>query len=125
MLLHSHKLCAASGEPGDRVQFTEYIQKNRSLISPAMNWPPPCGRTHTMHVNILMAGFDKDNGAEVYYIDTLLPFTRLRREPLVTYGSYFALYLISMDQLYHKVDKDGAREYARGESIKDAGVAAA
>ncbi|KAH0882986.1 hypothetical protein HID58_059082 [Brassica napus] len=31
MLLDSHKLIAASGEPGDRVQFTEYVQKNVSL----------------------------------------------------------------------------------------------
>ncbi|XP_038991725.1 proteasome subunit beta type-2-A-like [Hibiscus syriacus] len=31
MILDSHKLIAASGEPGDRVQFTEYIQKNVAL----------------------------------------------------------------------------------------------
>ncbi|XP_028797602.1 proteasome subunit beta type-2-A-like [Neltuma alba] len=31
MVLDSHKLIAASGEPGDRVQFTEYIQKNVAL----------------------------------------------------------------------------------------------
>ncbi|KAE8717621.1 Proteasome subunit beta type-2-B [Hibiscus syriacus] len=31
MILDSHKLAAASGEPGDRVQFTEYIQKNVAL----------------------------------------------------------------------------------------------
>ncbi|PNX70207.1 proteasome subunit beta type-2-a-like protein, partial [Trifolium pratense] len=31
MFLDSHKLIAASGEPGDRVQFTEYIQKNVAL----------------------------------------------------------------------------------------------
>ncbi|KAI9113529.1 hypothetical protein K1719_015456 [Acacia pycnantha] len=33
MALDSHKLIAASGEPGDRVQFTEYIQKNVACIS--------------------------------------------------------------------------------------------
>ncbi|RAL38445.1 hypothetical protein DM860_002423 [Cuscuta australis] len=31
MILDSHKLMGASGEPGDRVQFTEYIHKNVSL----------------------------------------------------------------------------------------------
>ncbi|KAK4257818.1 hypothetical protein QN277_007355 [Acacia crassicarpa] len=31
MVLNSHKLIAASGEAGDRVQFTEYIQKNVAL----------------------------------------------------------------------------------------------
>ncbi|KAL2933728.1 Proteasome subunit beta type-2-A [Bienertia sinuspersici] len=31
MILDSHKLMGASGEPGDRVQFTEFIQKNVSL----------------------------------------------------------------------------------------------
>ncbi|KAF3771642.1 Proteasome subunit beta type-2-A [Nymphaea thermarum] len=31
MILDSHKLMGASGESGDRVQFTEYIQKNVHL----------------------------------------------------------------------------------------------
>ncbi|KAJ6431461.1 hypothetical protein OIU84_018858, partial [Salix udensis] len=31
MKLDSHKFVAASGESGDRVQFTEYIQKNVAL----------------------------------------------------------------------------------------------
>ncbi|XP_074570462.1 proteasome subunit beta type-2-A-like [Curcuma longa] len=31
MILDSHKLLGASGEAGDRVQFTEYIQKNVHL----------------------------------------------------------------------------------------------
>ncbi|KAF6138147.1 hypothetical protein GIB67_033561 [Kingdonia uniflora] len=31
MVLDSHKLLGASGESGDRVQFTEYIQKNVAL----------------------------------------------------------------------------------------------
>ncbi|XP_022849515.1 proteasome subunit beta type-2-A-like [Olea europaea var. sylvestris] len=31
MLLDSHKLMGASGETGDRAQFTEYIQKNVAL----------------------------------------------------------------------------------------------
>ncbi|GMH08451.1 hypothetical protein Nepgr_010291 [Nepenthes gracilis] len=31
MILDSHKLMGASGEPGDRVHFTEYIQKNVAL----------------------------------------------------------------------------------------------
>ncbi|KAI9071508.1 hypothetical protein K1719_046532 [Acacia pycnantha] len=36
MALDSHKLIAASGEPRDRVQFTEYIQKNVALVSTLM-----------------------------------------------------------------------------------------
>ncbi|CAK9160680.1 unnamed protein product [Ilex paraguariensis] len=31
MILDSHKLMGASGEAGDRAQFTEYIQKNVAL----------------------------------------------------------------------------------------------
>lgn len=106
------------------------------------------------HVNILMAGFDKDKGAELYYIDYIASLHKVEKGAF-GYGSYFALSL--MDRLYHNgmsveeaidlvdkiiieirsrlvvappnfvikiVDKDGAREYAWRESIKDAGVAA-
>ena len=101
-----------------------------------------------------MAGFDKEKGAELYYIDYIASLHKVDKGAF-GYGSYFALSL--MDRLYHKdmsvdeaialidkiiieirsrlvvappnfvikiVDKDGAREYAWRESIKDAGVAA-
>ncbi|KAL6124586.1 PREDICTED: proteasome subunit beta type-2-A [Fragaria vesca subsp. vesca] len=169
MVLDSHKLIAASGEPGDRVQFTEYIQKNVSLYqfrngiplttSAAANFTrgelATALRKNPYHVNILMAGYDEEKGAELYYIDYIASLHKVDKGAF-GYGSYFALSL--MDRLYHKgmsvdeaialidkiiieirsrlvvappnfvikiVDKDGAREYAWRESIKDAGVAAA
>ncbi|KAK3432675.1 hypothetical protein EUGRSUZ_D00194 [Eucalyptus grandis] len=153
MVLDSHKLVAASGEPGDRVQFTEYIQKNVALYQFRNGIPlttPAAAnftrgelatalRKNPYFVNILMAGYDKeiDKGA-------------------FGYGSYFSLSI--MDRHYHSgmsleeaiglvdkcimeirsrlvvappnfvikiVDKDGAREYAWRESLKDVSVTSA
>lgn len=106
-------------------------------------------------VNILMAGFDKEAGASLYYIDYIASLHKVEKGAF-GYGSYFALSL--MDRHYHSgmsveeaidlvdkciieirsrlvvappnfvikiVDKDGAREYAWRESIRDASVAAA
>ncbi|XP_061354522.1 proteasome subunit beta type-2-A isoform X1 [Gastrolobium bilobum] len=176
MLLDSHKLIAASGEPGDRVQFTEYIQKNVALyqfrngipltaaaaanftrgelatalrkvsISPSSSFP---FRINPYSVNILLAGYDKETGPSLYYIDYIATLHKLEKGAF-GYGSYFSLSM--MDRHYHSgmsveeaidlvdkcimeirlrlvvappnfvikiVDKDGAREYAWRESVKD------
>ncbi|XP_047336579.1 proteasome subunit beta type-2-A-like [Impatiens glandulifera] len=163
MVLDSHKLMGASGEAGDRVQFTEYIQKNVSLYQFRNGIPLTTAATANLtrgelatalrkspySVNILLAGYDKEKGPSLYYIDYIASLHKVNTAAL-GYGSYFSLAM--MDRHYHKnmnleeaielvdkviieirsrlvvappnflikiVDEDGAREYAWRESIKD------
>ncbi|CAN0857030.1 Proteasome subunit beta type-2-A, partial [Linum grandiflorum] len=167
MVLDSHKLVAASGEPGDRVQFTEYIQKNVSLYQFRNGIPLTTAaaanftrgelatalRKNPYQVNVLMAGYDKETGPSLYYIDYIATLHKVDRGAF-GYGSYFCLSM--MDRLYHSgmsvdeaidlvdkcimeirsrlvvappnfvikiVDKDGAREYAWRESVRDVALA--
>eukprot|EP01116_Phalansterium_solitarium_P024998 TRINITY_DN935_c0_g1_i1.p1 TRINITY_DN935_c0_g1~~TRINITY_DN935_c0_g1_i1.p1 ORF type:complete len:196 (+),score=23.07 TRINITY_DN935_c0_g1_i1:59-589(+) len=91
MTLDSHKLLGGSGEQGDRVQFTEYIQKNVALYQlrtgialsthAAANFTrrelATALRSNPYSVNLLLAGFDASatdagNGtASLYFIDYL------------------------------------------------------
>ncbi|MBA0684966.1 hypothetical protein Gotri_017235 [Gossypium trilobum] len=106
-------------------------------------------------VNILLAGYDKETGPSLYYIDYIATLHKVDKGAF-GYGSYFSLSM--MDRHYHSgmtveeaidlvdkcimeirsrlvvappnfvikiVDKDGAREYAWRESVKDAAVASA
>ncbi|MBA0585260.1 hypothetical protein Gorai_016042 [Gossypium raimondii] len=197
MILDSHKLIAASGESGDRVQFTEYVQKNVALyqfrngiplttaaaanftrgeLATALrkasifvavaiyNEALPCpglykgGITslpNPYFVNILLAGYDKETGPSLFYIDYIATLHKVDKGAF-GYGSYFSLAM--MDRHYKSgmtveeaidlvdkcimeirsrlvvappnfvikiVDKDGAREYAWRESVKDAAVPSA
>jgi len=169
MLLDSHKLLGASGEAGDRVQFTEYIQKNVHLYQFRNGIPLTTDATANFtrgelatalrkspySVNLLLAGYDKGIGPSLYYIDYLATLHKVEKGAF-GYGSFFSL--STMDQHYHSgmsleaavtlvdqcikeirsrlviappnfiikiVDKDGAREYAWRETIKEAEVAPA
>ncbi|KAL9260426.1 Proteasome subunit beta type-2-A-like protein [Drosera capensis] len=191
MILDSHKLFGASGEPGDRVQFTEYIQKNVALyqfrngiplttaatanftrgelatalrkyevtvsfLHAVLATPLTCTSIENPYsVNILLAGYDKDIGPSLYFIDYIATLHKVDKAAF-GYGAYFSLSM--MDRHYHSsmsleeaidlvdkciveirsrlvvappnfvikiVDKDGAREYAWRETIKEAGVVAA
>ncbi|KAH0863045.1 hypothetical protein HID58_080256 [Brassica napus] len=178
MVLDSHKLIAASGEPGDRVQFTEYVQKNVSLYQfrngiplttaaaanftrgelatalrkvtsfPTLSYELR-GVRNPYSVNILMAGYDKEAGASLYYIDYIATLHKVDKGAF-GYGSYFSL--STMDRHYRSdmsveeaielvdkcileirsrlviappnfvikiVDKDGAREHAWRQSVQD------
>ncbi|XP_022930296.1 proteasome subunit beta type-2-A [Cucurbita moschata] len=166
MVLDSHKLVAASGEPGDRVHFTEYIQKNVSLYQFRNGIPLTTAaaanftrgelatalRKNPYSVNILLAGYDKESGPSLYYIDYIATLHKVEKGAF-GYGSYFSLSM--MDRHYHSgmsveeaielvdkciveirsrlvvappnfvikiVDKDGAREVAWRQSIKDTGA---
>nr|VDC70864.1 unnamed protein product [Brassica rapa] len=184
MLLDSHKLIAASGEPGDRVQFTEYVQKNVSLYqfrngiplttAAAANFTRGelatalrklgflsklccsfesfhvlCHASNPYSVNILMAGYDKEAGASLYYIDYIATLHKVDKGAF-GYGSYFSL--STMDRHFRSdlsveeaielvdkciteirsrlviappnfvikiVDKDGARTHAWRQSVQD------
>ncbi|KAJ4894311.1 Proteasome subunit beta type-2-A [Raphanus sativus] len=168
MLLDSHKLVAASGEPGDRVQFTEYVQKNVSLYKFRNGIPLTTAaaanftrgelatalRKNPYSVNILMAGYDDESGASLYYIDYIATLHKVDKGAF-GYGSYFSL--STMDRHYREdmsveeaielvdkcileirsrlvvappnfvikiVDKDGARDYAWRQSVQDVTTAA-
>ncbi|KAJ1423831.1 Proteasome, subunit alpha/beta [Sesbania bispinosa] len=169
MLLDSHKLIAAAGKPDDRVQFTEYIQKNVALYQFRNGIPlttvaaanfirgqlATALRKNPYSVNILLGGYDKESGPSLYYIDYLATLHKIEKGAF-GYGSYFSLSM--MDRHYRSgmsveeaielvdkcimeirsrlvaappnfvikiIDKDGARQYAWRESIKDTTAPAA
>lgn len=106
-------------------------------------------------VNILLAGYDKETGPSLYYIDYIATLHKVDKASF-GYGSYFSLSM--MDRHFHSgmsveeavdlvdkcileirsrlvvappnfvikiVDKDGAREYAWRESVNDTPVSSA
>ncbi|KAL9237639.1 hypothetical protein vseg_012164 [Gypsophila vaccaria] len=163
MVLDSHKLMGASGEAGDRVQFTEYVQKNVALYQFRNGIPLTTSATanftrgelatalrkNPYSVNILLAGYDKEIGPSLYFIDYIATLHKVDKAAF-GYGAYFSLAM--MDRHYRSdmsldeaidlvdkcileirsrlvvappnfvikiVDKDGAREHAWRVSIKD------
>jgi len=105
-------------------------------------------------VNILMAGYDNESGASLYYIDYIATLHKVDKGAF-GYGSYFSL--STMDRHYRSdmsveeaielvdkcileirsrlvvappnfvikiVDKDGARDYAWRQSVQDVATAA-
>ncbi|GAA0169179.1 protease [Lithospermum erythrorhizon] len=168
MILDSHKLMGASGEAGDRAQFTEYVQKNVALYQFRNGIPlttkatanytrgelATALRKNPYQVNVILAGYDQETGPSLYYIDYIATFHKVDKAAF-GYGSYFALSM--MDRHYRPdmtveeavdlvdqclaeirsrlvvappnfvikiVDKDGAREYAWRQTVKDAPVPA-
>jgi len=108
-VLGSHLLMAFSGEPGDTVQFAEYIERNIRLahIRNTYPLPPPSAaswirreladslRSRSPYaVNLLVAGYDlPTHEPKLYWIDYLgtmasVPFAAHG------YGSYFSLSLL-------------------------------
>jgi len=108
-ILGSHLLMAYSGEPGDTVQFAEYVERNIRLahIRNTYPLPPPSAaswirreladslRSRSPYaVNLLVAGYDlPTHDPKLYWIDYLgtmaiVPFAAHG------YGSYFALSLL-------------------------------
>ncbi|KAH9627322.1 hypothetical protein KSS87_012682 [Heliosperma pusillum] len=154
---------APSPLSGTPVQFTEYVQKNVALYQFKNGIPLTTAATanftrgelatalrkNPYSVNILLAGFDKETGPSLYFIDYIATLHKVDKAAF-GYGAYFSLSM--MDRHYHSgmsveeaadlvnkcileirsrlvvappnfvikiVDKDGAREYAWCESIKD------
>ncbi|TRM68146.1 nucleophile aminohydrolase [Schizophyllum amplum] len=104
--LSPHLLMAYSGEPGDTVQFAEYVERNIRLYqirhhyalrpSAAASWirrslAESLRSRHPYAVNLLVGGFDTAAGTpHLYWIDYLGTSTPI---PFGAhgYGSYFAL----------------------------------
>ncbi|XP_054723489.1 proteasome subunit beta type-2-like [Uloborus diversus] len=110
--LSDHLLMLVCGEPGDTVQFAEFIAKNIQLYKMRNGYElsPTAAANYTRRnladflrsrtpysVNILMAGHDNDNGCELYFIDYL---ATMCKQPFAAhgYGSFFALSI--MDRYY-------------------------
>lgn len=169
MVLDSHKLMGASGEAGDRAQFTEFIQKNVSLYqfrngiplttSAAANFTrgelATALRKSPYMVNIVLAGYDKETGPSLYFIDYIATLHKVDKAAF-GYGAFFSLAM--MDRHYRSdmsveeavdlvdkcileirsrlvvappnfvikiVDKDGARTHVWRETVKETPMSAA
>ncbi|KAF9224729.1 proteasome-domain-containing protein [Gyrodon lividus] len=107
--LSSHLLMSYSGEPGDTIQFAEYVERNIRLYqirnlyplrpAAAASWirrslAESLRSRHPYSVNLLVGGYDlADHKPNLYWIDYLgtvveVPFAAHG------YGSYFALSLL-------------------------------
>ncbi|KIP09768.1 hypothetical protein PHLGIDRAFT_18526 [Phlebiopsis gigantea 11061_1 CR5-6] len=107
--LNPHLLMAYSGEPGDTVQFAEYVERNIRLYQIRNSLPlrPPSAaswvrktlaqslRSRSPYsVNLLLGGYDtSDYTPHLYWLDYLGTLVEV---PFAAhgYGSYFALSLL-------------------------------
>jgi 20S proteasome subunit beta 4 len=108
----SQKLLAMAGEPGDRVQFSEFIianvrlyaLRNDSRLSThavahfTRRELATALRKNPYQTNLLVAGYDEDAGAELYWLDYLATMHKMNIAG-TGYGSYFVLSLC--DRLWH------------------------
>ncbi|KAI4380674.1 hypothetical protein MLD38_006839 [Melastoma candidum] len=67
MILDSHKLVAAIGEPGDRVQFTLYIQKNVALYQFGNGIPLTTAATANITRGELATAFEEEPICREHY----------------------------------------------------------
>ena len=111
------------GEPGDSIQFAEFIEKNIQLykIRNGFELSPKAAanfiqrnmasylRSRTPYqCNILLAGYDKENGPELYYIDYLACLIKMPFG-MHGYGSFFVLG--TLDKFYrHDMNEKEAYE---------------
>lgn len=102
--LDSHKIMSLSGPNGDRVAFSEYIKKNLALYSlrhgsnlsthAAANFTrkqlAEALRSDPYQVNLLIGGFDDEQGAALYYMDYLASMSKV---PFAAHG--YASFFVS------------------------------
>lgn len=103
-----------TGEPGDTVQFAEYIAKNIQLYKMRNGYElSPTAASHftrknladylrtysPYYVNLLLAGYDEKQGPALFYLDYLASLSEV---PFAAhgYGAYFTLSI--MDRYYRK-----------------------
>ena len=124
-LLDSHKLVAAAGPQADCTQFVEYIQKNVALYEfrnnlrlstrAAANYVRSelayALRNNPYQVNMLLAGWDKDDGPGLYFMDYLGASTKANYSAH-GYAGYFLL--STMDRHWKPgMSLEQAKELAR------------
>lgn len=108
MVLDSHKLLGSTGSSGDRVQFSEYIQKNIHLYQYRNGTPISMAGAANFtrlelakalrsagayQTNLMLAGWDEDAGPSLYYLDYLASLVKLEKGGL-GYGAYFILSIL-------------------------------
>ncbi|XP_023017915.1 proteasome beta4 subunit [Leptinotarsa decemlineata] len=129
--LSNNIVMAVSGESGDTTQFAEYIAKNIQLykmrntyeLSPKeaanftrRNLADTLRSRSPYHVNLLLAGYDKKDGAQLYYMDYLASVASVDYAAH-GYGGYFSLSI--MDRNYLKtLSKDQGYELLK-ECVKE------
>ncbi|KAK9801378.1 hypothetical protein WJX73_003064 [Symbiochloris irregularis] len=113
MSVDDHTLLALSGEPGDRVQFSEFIKANVQLYnlrnSRKLGTKATANylrgelatalRKRPYSTNLLIAGYDKGKGPSLYWCDYLATMHKMNIAG-TGYGSYFVLSMF--DRLWHK-----------------------
>ncbi|VDN99298.1 unnamed protein product [Rodentolepis nana] len=109
--LSKHCLMLACGEPGDSIQFAEFIQQNMQLYEIRNGYElSPFSTAHftrrkladalrtrnAYHVNSILAGYDTERGAKVYYMDYLASLIDL---PYAVHGhgGYVTLGILDSD----------------------------
>eukprot|EP00871_Galdieria_phlegrea_P005104 jgi/Galph1/5595/GphlegSOOS_G4220.1 len=111
--LDSHKTLAMGGEPGDFVQFTEFIQKNLHLYEFRTGIQLSTHavahfirgelarliREGPVLANLLLGGYDSVAGPSLYYLDYLGTLEKLDYTAQ-GYASFFILG--TLDRYYHK-----------------------
>jgi 20S proteasome subunit beta 4 len=114
MKLDDYKLFAMAGENGDRTAFCEYIQKNLHLYyyrndlklstRAAANYTrkelAEALRSDPYNVNLLLAGFDEEDGASLYFIDYLSSMSKV---PFGAHG-YAGFFLSGLLDRYWQKD---------------------
>ncbi|KAK9764999.1 Proteasome subunit beta type-4 [Basidiobolus ranarum] len=113
--LNKHTLMLYSGEPGDTVQFAEFIQCNVQLygIRNGVELSPVSAARYTRRelanslrskhpyqVNLLIGGCNEKEGPSLHWIDYLGAYTSV---PFASHG-YGAFYLMSLFDRFHRPD---------------------
>ena len=110
--LDTHTLLATSGEPGDRVQFSEFVAANARLY--ALRNGTKLSTKAIAHfsrgelatalrkgpksTNLLVAGWDEGKGASLYFLDYLATMHSMNVAGY-GYGSWFVLSMY--DRMWH------------------------
>jgi len=113
MKLEDNKLLGASGTPGDKDHFCEYIQKNMALYTLRHNRPMTMHaaahfirgelahalRSSPYMANLLFGGFEEKEGPSLYFVDYLASLQKLDFA-CQGYAGYFLLSIF--DRHYKK-----------------------
>jgi len=117
--INQHSAMLVTGEPGDKVQFAEYIQRNLQLYKMINGYELSTHASvhyarrelaqslrsrNPYNVNMLVAGYDEGEGPSLFFMDYLASCVKL---PFAIhgYGSYFGL---SICDKYYKKDMNEA-----------------
>mmetsp|Transcript_23475 Transcript_23475/g.50143 ORF Transcript_23475/g.50143 Transcript_23475/m.50143 type:complete len:194 (-) Transcript_23475:213-794(-) len=110
--LDTHSLLVTSGEPGDRVQFSEFVAANvrlyalrnqtklstKAVANFARGELATALRKGPKSCNLLVAGYDKGKGPSLYFLDYLATMHSMNVAGY-GYGSWFVLSMY--DRMWH------------------------